>query len=809
VIDAPHRVGATRDDVPLPRAWFQVIFALALVVRVAAWFVHGRSLAFLKYPSAARLLAAGTLDGERLHDFSPLYLQVHRLFAAFGVDSLVPVVLLQCLLGALTVVFAAHLAARSLGARTGLLAGLFLSLQSDLVLYAQVLEPEPFLLFFTVLAVSLYGLGQPRRSLGVLAAAGLAAGLAAATRPTAWLVLVLLLAAEGAAFWRDRDRGRVAGAAALILVALLAQGVTARWTLPDSGGLAMSPWQVLYTGNNPQATGLWRHDFLVKDLEEQRSDGGPDWAHQAFRNVAAASGASEDDPDRYWRDQVLAFWRHYPGRALTLAGEKLLALGQHHDPDDIDTVFRLRRRLATWPLLPAWLLVGLGLAGLAVAGRGLCWFAALAGTQAATCALFFVSSRYRLPVLLWLAIPAAAWLALIASALQRGRSPTDRGRRLPRRILAGILAGALSLGLFAAPLPPGPGEARHIREIRDVHHIYAEAWRLHEDHDLRGASALLGDCLARVPWERGLFPIPEVPFPTRALATERLDAVRADAELSGASWDRLRLAALLELSGLDEEAVREYRVAAELCWRPSDRDMEYTAVVAWGRLLLRAGNAAAAAGIFRRAADLRPGAPRALLGLAMAAPESGALDDALLVNSRLEVLYLQGRLLLELGRPRGAVPPLEELAHALPGFARGRLLLATALSRTGQHPAAVRHALEAHEAAPNLLDPDFPFSEVFGRAAADPSAPQAVRRYAAWFAAREGRLDEAMAAWKRIEQRGELTPGSRGRIGVLLFRHGRAGQALPALEAAVAEDPADRVASEALAAARRRLDFRE
>ena len=64
-------------------------------------------------------------------------------------------------------------------------------------------------------------------------------------------------------------------------------------------GRTMTPWLVFYTGANPMATGLWREDFLPKDLEQQAVGRAPDHAHQSFRDIAHAAGASEDSPDQY------------------------------------------------------------------------------------------------------------------------------------------------------------------------------------------------------------------------------------------------------------------------------------------------------------------------------------------------------------------------------------------------------------------------------------------------------------------------------------------------------------------------------
>ncbi|MBM4394248.1 MAG: glycosyltransferase family 39 protein [Deltaproteobacteria bacterium] len=798
----PRAASTTGSDTPrdaLPRTWAVAVFAAALAVRLAAFLVHGRSLAFAKYLQGGALLAEGRLTGPQVLDFSPFYLELHALPLRLGlVPDLDALRLAQLALGALTCVLVAAIGARLAGRAAGLVAGLLAAIQGDLVRFDLVIEPETLLQAVVALAVWLAVRGRERGGAACWAAVGGLAALAAATRPSAVLIApalgVVALAPPGPGRLR-RTAWRVAALACGLAVVHSAWAARARaW----SEGAVMSPGPVAFTGNNPSATGVWRSDFIVKDIEAQDPDPAvPDHAHEVFRQVALASGADPADPDRYWLDLAFSFVREHPGRWLALLGEKVLAIGQPHDPHDIESSLSLRERMAGWPLPGAWPLVAIGVAGLLVARRRL-WPAGLAAVAlAGTCVAFYVSARYRTALMPWMCIGAAG-LAIDAVPRRWG----GRGAWL-----GPVLAAALAL-LLVLPLPPGHALAAADAEARATHRIYAEAARLRGEDRYDQAAARIEECVAAAPWFADLYALAEVPFPLAAIGERRAPDAVALAGRTGASRDWLRAAMLLDFAGRSEAAIEAYaRVRDEAVW-PGERPVVQAAMLHRGTALLALRRDAEAADAFAAAADLAPGEPEALVGLSIARRDPAPLAAADAVNPSLEVRFLLGRALIDAGRPADAAAPLAEVVRALPGWPRARMLHAIALAGADRVRQAASEAARAQAGFPELFDPLHTPVDLMRRAAlAFPEGDAAAWRRLATFAAVYGDLRTAMEAWQALSlmSPGGLGPEESARVGWLLVRHGRPADALPWLDRALAADPANARARAAMDLARSRM----
>jgi hypothetical protein len=783
------------------------VFVLAFAVRVAALWLQGRDLIFAKYPGAARMLVDGTLDPARVLDFSPLYLELHRLAYLAGLTNPDVLRIVQCVLGSFSCVLVFWIGRRLFGWVAGAAAGVLAALLRDLVIYDQVFDSEPVLLvlFLGALGLLVCG-GSWRRQWIRHAALGILVGLAIATRPTAWLVapvaLLVLVAQQ-----RAQHRSALAGGLLFLALLLAVQGGVAIRHRAHGVTAAMTPWQVFYTGNNPMATGLWRADFLVKDLEAQFLDKSPDYAHQAFREVAIAEGAPATAPDHYWRDLSLSYARHHPLRYLRLLSEKLLALGQPHDPHDAGAVFSLQDRLRVWPLVTASLLVPFGLVGLVLLWRRLWIVGLVVLPQAAVCLFFFVSARYRLPLLPGLAIAAAGLGHLVATALRRPHeSCAPRGDRLRVLLRAGLGSLAL-LAIFHLPLPPGRFEARDTRLTQRSLQLHLEARRQWRDHHLGQAQLLLERCYYLTPWHAQRLPIPAVPFPLAGMARRLAQPALEEARADGGPLPWLRLGLIWDDAKMDELAVKALARAEATSYWPGDRPILFAALIRRGIAELRLGRRGAARAAFARAGDEIPGAPEALVGLAISAeePERGArLRSARVGTPLLEVLYHEGRMLLDADRPAEALAPLAALVKGLPVYARGHLLYAVALARTGRLHAAVAEALEAHRRFPFLFDATYRPVELLHQAALSaPDDPELWRRLAI-FAAFHGDLRRSLEAWGRLERLG-LRPVDRSQIGWLYLGHDDPSNAERYFRSALAVAPQLAEAQQGLALARRRL----
>jgi len=701
-----------------------------------------RELAFLKYPAAADLWAAGELTGRRALDFSPLYLEVVRGLHALaaGTDPIWLLLLLQAVLGAgaCSLVFA--IAARLGGFAAGLVAGLSAAFSLDLVLYDRVLEPEPFYNLFATLSVFCALLGaslEGRRASLAAAGAGAALGLTVATRPSGWLLLpalalALLLRTRGPRRWRA-----FAFAVGLLLVVSPLQERNA-----SLSATSRSPWPPVYEGNGPMATGLWSEEFVVRDLALTFDAASPDFAHESFRAVAIAEGASPQAPERYWLYKTLAFVTTHPGRALAVLAQKFLALGQLYNHHDIAAVFTLEEDLSHWPLLATSWLLALGVAGLVAAGRPAWVPGAAFLAHLVVCFAFYVTARYRVTALPW----ACVGIGLLAATA--GRAVRTGARRV--RLAAGGVVGAALAALFHAPLPPAL-YAREVGAQARACHTHEREARWHVQHDrLQAARAALEPCIVDSPRMVRFAQPAGLPFDVERVARTHLAGAGPPPD---DAWAWYRRGYHLELAGRPGEAAEAYARAADLGGRRL-RPLAYDALVRRGVSLLAIGRDSEARAAFEGADALQPDAAEAAVGLVLTETDPAARERlgqrALRSNSRASLLYFEGRMLLEAGRPREAVPDLRALVGLFPAYGRARVLLAEALRGSGEPDAAAFEAVAGSLLMRGLTDLRFgPLPALRASAERAASDPGRWRRYA-WLAEIHRDLQEAIHAWHRV-----------------------------------------------------------
>jgi tetratricopeptide (TPR) repeat protein len=427
------------------RAWGWLAADAAILVAAAA--VKGAAIAQLGqhpllqptggldsewYVTLATRVAAGdwSLAGALPGAFpiSPLYVYVLALVLGPSGGSLLAARVVQAALGVLAVACAMRSARDWFGNAAGVVAGTLLAAAGvvtfhEVVLLQSALDP--------VLIASL-GLAYGRALQGDRAIAwagtGLLAALFAVNRPNALIVA----AAIGAglvvrALWR---RNRSASRALLVFSAALALGlapaalrnlaVTGRLTLVSShGGLNF------FIGNREGADGTYAAPpGITPSIAGQ--------AHDARVVAEAALGRPLADPEvsAHFTGLGLAWIRDRPGAAAALFARKLWLVVHHAElPLNYSYAYYARDEptVLRWLPIGAWCLVPLGIAGLTVrpregVGRGvyLAWAASIP-VYAASVAVFFVAGRYRLPILVPLAIAGAGAVVAIATACRAHR----------------------------------------------------------------------------------------------------------------------------------------------------------------------------------------------------------------------------------------------------------------------------------------------------------------------------------------------------------------------------------------------------
>lgn len=429
-----------------------IIFVLALAARllfVREWDASPFGLApFLDaaaYDSWAREIAAGHWLRGKVFYQSPLYPYVLALvYVRFGASTgLVSV--LQAILGALTCVVLTRTLKRSFDAGVAIAAGALAAFYRPLIYFTAPIAKETLMIFLLVLFVrALLNYAEWGRARDA-AFAGAWLGLTALTRGNV-LALWLLLPIAPYVFRRGWDaRGALVAAlmtGACVLPATVHNFVSGQdWVLINSCGGFNA-----YVGNWSGATGANAYPPAISTepaIEEQDT--------RRLAEAAVGRALKPSAVSAYWFGEALAAISDNPARALELGLKKFALFWNHQEiADNYDVNFIADQRGSVLHLP----LVGFGfLSVLAVFGLVALWTSAAArllalgaGMYMATCLPFYVTDRYRLPVVVFL-LPLAG-----VGVLQLWR---HLRARMWLRLVAPSVAAIPALALALMPLPVG------------------------------------------------------------------------------------------------------------------------------------------------------------------------------------------------------------------------------------------------------------------------------------------------------------------------------------------------------------------
>ncbi|MBU8871531.1 MAG: tetratricopeptide repeat protein [Gemmatimonadales bacterium] len=426
----PNAKGKKRAVFPRISPLILVVLVTLAVRVMVLWWRNGNDPFFKQpindaavYMDWARSLIAGSpfgLPGSPFH-LAPLYPRFLSWVLPLGGGSIWAVMVIQALMGSLTVLGTGLLARRIAGARAGWLAALLLSLCAPLIWYEGWLLPTTLNLLLLVTGLNLLvACSEPRRWNGLLPPlTGLLLGLAAVNRPQH---LLLLAGGLGWLFWlvrRESASGRwmkrwqpvfLLGLGATLAIApvtlrnLVVSGEPVLITA--NGGLNF------YLGNNTEAHGRFGlPEGFTPYVQDQQ---------KVSRELASSQAGSDlnwQGVTRHWLGRTLADIRNAPGKALSLAGRKLRLTLAWREMENNFVAKWVHNHLGPARILfPSlgflWILAVPGMI-LAVRDRrpshGPLWI--LMVTTLLTCLLFWVSTRNRLPLVIPLSVFSAMALA--------------------------------------------------------------------------------------------------------------------------------------------------------------------------------------------------------------------------------------------------------------------------------------------------------------------------------------------------------------------------------------------------------------
>jgi tetratricopeptide (TPR) repeat protein len=553
----------TRPDREWP--WIPLaVFGLALAVRLV--FVAEQSQSPLfdfrgvdadRYHEMAVGWLQGLWPGGRAFDWPPLYaIFLGSLYPWLG-ESVVTIKLVQAMIGAGSCVLVYGIALGSFGRRDGALAAaLIASLCGTMVYFDAELLSANLDLFLQLLAVFLLLQAAARGRLFGWAAAGCVLGLSAILRGGALLFLpvvvvwILLLRRESRAGQGASRPPWLRVAAVVVPVLVVVAPVAwhnARYDVPlaEGGerlGAVMGPAEgrpadetlasflaggFLRTGSVAGFNLVLGNDPALVDANDVQNPKSLAWIGRVYHEPFLNGAATLAEHDSYMRERLARTIRASPLDWLRLLAHKgFQALHGAEIPRNrnlyADRQHSTLLRLLLWKgvlAFPSGILIPLGVVGIVLArGRWREHFLLLGllAVQAAMLVGFFVTARYRVPLLGVLSIYAG--YALVAwPAYTRARSSVW-GKALPFGVLAILL---LVSNFRVGPMPTEP---------------FSFEYRAYGNH-LRGEGRL-----------------------EEAIAQYR-EAVRLGGEIA---QNHLALGAALTASGESGEAASSYAAAARL-----------------------------------------------------------------------------------------------------------------------------------------------------------------------------------------------------------------------------------------------------
>ena len=643
--------------------WYWVaLWCGALVVRlVYNWEIHATDLATTlmgdarAYDDWAGRIAAGNWLGDGVFYQAPLYPYFLGVLYSLGGHHPGMVRIVQALIGATSCVFLGKAGQYFFSWPVGLAAGVLLALNPTAVFFDSLIQKAVLDLFFFTLVLLLTGhlTRYPRKTCAWLVL-GAALGFLTLTRENALVILpwLALLA------WRQKEsrtRGWRSLISMLLGVAVVLLPVALR-NLAVGGEFHLTTSQLgpnFFIGNNEKADGTYQ------PLKPGRGD--PIYERIDATELAESNLGRKLSPGEvsdYWMAKGFDFIRSHPGKWLKLMGRKWFLVWNAAELGDTEdqSAYVPYARLLRW--LSSFLHFGV-ICPLAVMGMVWTWkdrkqlwpLYAIALTYALSIAIFYVFSRYRLPL-----IPAAILFA--AAGI---RSVSCRMRDVPVR----ARWVGLGFALATAGIVNWPTQAHSAANVT----YYNLGMRLTEDGDYDRAITYLRMAVQKVPNSdqthaglgTALYRAGKTDEAVQHLQLAvSLNPGQADAwyDLGVGLGDQMRF----------DEAIKCYRKTIELDPRHA------RAYNNLADIFLEKGEVAEAIYCLQRAAQIDPKYAPAHLNLGVALVKVGRIDEAIKsLESCIQIQpdlwqahYNLGRVKADRGDPKGAVASLRRAEERMP-----------------------------------------------------------------------------------------------------------------------------------------------
>ncbi|MCP4231120.1 MAG: tetratricopeptide repeat protein [bacterium] len=455
--------------------WFSIITVFALLFRVGYLLTVVGDPLFNYLPVspdsdmfdrwATNMVESGDWWGEGVFFIGPLYAYfLAVVYSIFG-HSLFAVRVIQIFMGAITagVVFAT--ADRTFGRTAGLVAGFVMAVYLPAVFFGALVLPTTVILFRIAVGLYFLILGIDFRRPWPFVLAGLALGGAVLGRPNlllfiAVLAIIMFLVKRNGFHWKL--------VTAFIAPAILMVAFTFTHNLIEEDDPVLVSSQAginFYIGNSPNASGIYYTPIVDMDRPEELNRFGA----RVVAEAATGKTMKPSQVSRWWFVEGLKFLRDNPGDAFSLYVRKVRLLTNDYEAA-LNYDYYFTRTISVFHRVPVpWfaLVFALGIMGV-IAARGKYGYKGMvltlfAGLYALSILVFFVTSRYRMPLVLPLILFSGLSVHWFVEAVKR------------RLWVKSVISVIGVIALLIASLWPVSGFSRRLG-YADVYYKYAKLY---------------------------------------------------------------------------------------------------------------------------------------------------------------------------------------------------------------------------------------------------------------------------------------------------------------------------------------------
>ncbi|MCI0411528.1 hypothetical protein L0222_01870 [bacterium] len=651
-----------------------------LLVGISSILIHSfvlsqiQSIPFVKYWHAAELFLQNKLIGERILDFSPLYLYFHVLLVKLKVPQAF-LLWIQIFCVAASAALLYQLLCRYVRTTIAVAGiGAFI-LDRSLMVYTHTSEPEPVVLLWIVAATYLISLQTARAALW----GGLCFGMGILTRPN--FVPVLLAVPffykvnSIDTSWRKKTLLFFVSSLCCLVGLWIRNAAVVGYFSP----FVMNPGTALYEGNNPNSWGMSSvYPPVLNQLSDQYARQ-PDYHHQLYRDFARRITGRDltlPEVNSYWTSKSIHFLIDHPSRTISLLATKILHFFHAFQWHDLANAYLAEIEIKrTWVLATPFAFVSalalLGMIVLSAQWKRYLIFYAVFFSQFFFMLSIYVSARQRISILFLFILFACGMLESIIAK-----------KKLWLVIPAALLFLPLSLPTDLMR------EEKHLWDnIRQSNRRLVDAYSLRNQGKLLDAARSSSLALAIAPWFLDSRRPANLPFGENGYEQTALTFSRQDDP--ALLMDKAVLLIEANKIGDARKILNELYRAGYRLKRDDYQSSELRFYIA--RCEIKNNQRRQAITTLLEAIQNSPGDPSSLAYLAALTGQNKYKQQLLRYFDDIDAAFFLGKAYLETSNPAAAVQQFRYVTAMLPEFRKGFIYLAAALSESGEYSEAAKH----------------------------------------------------------------------------------------------------------------------